>query len=56
MKTYELVDGLVKATEGERVLWIPTDPNNSDYAEYLGYTAWVDEGNDPKKFWANDSL
>jgi hypothetical protein len=29
----------------------PTDPNNSDYAEYLRYTAWVDEGNDPNEFW-----
>ena len=30
---------------------IPLDPNNSDYAEYLRYTAWVEAGNDPDEFW-----
>ena len=33
-----------------------TDPNNSDYAEYLAYTAWVNEGNDPDEFWNNEEL
>jgi hypothetical protein len=37
------------------VWWIPTDPNNSDYAEYLRFTAWVDEGNDPDEFWTQES-
>jgi hypothetical protein len=34
------------------VLWVPLDPNNSDYAEYLRYTAWVEASNDPEGFWA----
>jgi hypothetical protein len=64
MKTYELItikdpDGdyqTLKATQGEQILWIPTDPNNSDYAEYLRYTAWVEAGNDPDEFWAQENL
>jgi len=55
MKTYEVIEDefgqTIKATEGEKTLWIPTDPKNSDYAEYLRFTAWVDEGNDPNEFW-----
>jgi hypothetical protein len=35
--------------------WIPTDPNNSDYAEYLRYTEWVEAGNKPEDFWAQNS-
>ena len=34
--------------------WIPTDPANSDYAEYLRYTEWVEEGNDPEDFWVQE--
>ena len=53
---YELIENeegaTIKRTDAEgKVWWIPTDPNNSDYAEYLRYTAWVDEGNDPDEFW-----
>ena len=63
MKSYELIttdyeDGarsILKATEGEREIWIPTDPANSDYAEYLRYTAWVDEGNNPEDFWKQEN-
>jgi hypothetical protein len=59
MRIYEVVktdeSSVIKATEGEKILWIPTDPNNSDYAEYLRYTAWVDEGNDPDEFWTQES-
>jgi hypothetical protein len=55
MRTYEEIEfegnSVVKATEGDKTLWIPTDPNNSDYAEYLRFQAWVDEGNDPDEFW-----
>jgi len=55
MKIYKLVteenSTAVKATEGEKILWIPLDPANSDYAEYLRYTAWVEAGNDPDEFW-----
>jgi hypothetical protein len=54
MRIYEVVETeeytAIKATEGEKVLWIPTDPNNSDYAQYLAFTAWVDAGNDPNEF------
>jgi hypothetical protein len=57
MRTYELIDNedaaIVKATlPNGKILWIPTDPNNSDYAEYLRYTAWVEAGNKPEDFWA----
>jgi hypothetical protein len=60
MKTYELLENelggtLVKATEGERVIWIPTDPANSDYAEYLRYEAWVAEGKKPADFWKQEN-
>ena len=30
---------------------IPQDPANSDYAEYLRYTEWVEAGNNPEEFW-----
>jgi len=36
--------------------WIPLDPANSDYAEYLRYTAWVEAGNDPDEFWGQSEL
>lgn len=57
MKTYELIispldEQILKATEGEKTLWIPLDPANSDYAEYLRYTEWVEAGNDPDEFWS----
>jgi hypothetical protein len=41
MKIYtEIIDELTGAKiiqfeEGEKIGWIPTDPANSDYAEYL---------------------
>jgi hypothetical protein len=56
MKTYEEIIGqdyeVIKATLADgRELWIPLDPANSDYAEYLRYTEWVEAGNDPDEFW-----
>jgi hypothetical protein len=57
MKTYEIItdelgDSVLKATlPDEKVMWIPLDPRNSDYAEYLRYTAWVEAGNKPEDFW-----
>jgi hypothetical protein len=51
MKTYELLDEVLKSTIGEQITWIPLDPANSDYAEYLSFTAWVEAGNDPNEFW-----
>ena len=56
MKTYELITDelgseVLKATEGEKTLWIPLDPANKDYAEYLRYTEWVEAGNNPEEFW-----
>jgi hypothetical protein len=55
MRTYELIQieegSVVKATEGEREIWIPLDPANSDYAEYLRFTEWVEAGNAPDEFW-----
>ena len=42
---------VVKRTDADgKVWWIPTDPNNSDYAQYLRYTAWVEAGNNPEEF------
>ena len=58
MKTYKLIESeegsVVKATEEEKTLWIPLDPANSDYAEYLRFEAWVAEGNKPADFWKQD--
>ena len=56
MKTYELIthpDGakIILRSDGA---WIPLDPRNSDYAEYLRYTAWVEAGNNPEDFWTQD--
>jgi hypothetical protein len=60
MKTYELVTTMqgeiLKASQADTELWIPLDPANSDYAEYLRYTAWVEAGNDPEEFWSQDQL
>jgi hypothetical protein len=61
MKTYELITNemggeLIKATEGEKQTFIPLDPANSDYAEYLRYTAWVEAGNDPDEFWTQEEV
>ena len=56
MKTYEFVqdefEPRVLMTQGETVSVIPLDPANSDYAEYLRYTEWVEAGNDPDEFWS----
>jgi len=46
---------IVTKVIGEQVSWIPSDPNNSDYAEYLRYTEWVKAGNKPEDFWAQNS-
>ena len=39
MKIYELIENeegsIVKATEGTKIIWIPTDLANSDYQAYL---------------------
>ncbi len=56
MKNYEIVElelggNILKATQDEKIFWIPSDPANSDYAEYLRYTAWVEAGNEPNEFW-----
>jgi len=60
MKTYELIQDKfqprVLRTEGEKVTVIPLDPANSDYAEYLRYTAWVEAGNNPEDFWTQSEV
>jgi hypothetical protein len=60
MKHYESIETeegtSLKATVGEQILWIPLDPGNTDYAEYLAYSAWVEAGNDPDEFWVTPSL
>jgi hypothetical protein len=61
MKIYEIVidefgTQTLKAVKGETILWIPLDPANSDYAEYLRYTEWVSAGNKPEDFWTQESM
>lgn len=56
---YELIEtevgSILKRTDADgKESWIPTDPNNSDYAQYLAYTAWVEAGNDPNEFWTQE--
>jgi hypothetical protein len=55
MKHYESIETeegtSLKATVGEQTLWIPLDPANSDYAEYLELQAWLAEGKKEKDFW-----
>jgi len=61
MKTYELItfdtgnQGIVFTEPNGTVGTIPTDPANSDYQEYLRYTAWVEAGNNPEEFWTQPS-
>jgi hypothetical protein len=56
MKTYNLEEtdfGLqLTRTDPNGQVWsIPMIAENSDYAEYLRYTAWVEAGNNPDEFW-----
>jgi hypothetical protein len=56
MKIYEIleIDGgqILTAKSSGLTTYIPLDPANSDYAEYLRYTEWVEAGNKPEDFWA----
>jgi hypothetical protein len=58
MKTFELKtfedggEAIIVSYPNGGVGSIPLDPNNSDYAEYLRYAAWVEAGNKPEDFWA----
>jgi hypothetical protein len=50
MKTYRLHIGeggkiISSPLSDGNYMWIPTDPNNSDYQEYL---LWLAEGNEPE--------
>ena len=47
MKTYKLHDGMGQqfVIDVERNAFIPFDPTNTDYQEYL---AWLAEGNTPE--------
>jgi len=59
VKTYEVYEAeqIIKATlEDGREAWIPMVEGNSDYAEYLRYTAWVEAGNDSDEFWTQTEL
>jgi hypothetical protein len=57
MKSYEILETesggqVVKVIEKEKeILLVPLDPANTDYAEYLRFTEWVEAGNDPDEFW-----
>jgi len=59
MYKYEIVtndvnEQMLTRTESDHVVWIPMHPANSDYAEYLRYTAWVEAGNNPEDFWVQE--
>jgi hypothetical protein len=59
MKIYKLVTDSfgfqsIERVQDSVVSYIPLDPSNSDYAEYLRYTAWVEAGNDPDEFWTTE--
>ena len=59
MKTYKLTEDeigkyLVSTDEEGNQTGIPFDPRNSDYAEYLRYTEWVEAGNTPEDFWTQE--
>jgi hypothetical protein len=60
MKTYEIVEdeqgSILKVTEGDSVWWVEVDGGSTRWEEYLRYTAWLDEGNDPDEFWNNEEL
>jgi hypothetical protein len=60
MKTYKVITQeymgstatvIERTDENGSVASIPTDLANSDYAEYLRYTQWVEAGNNPDEFW-----
>jgi hypothetical protein len=55
MRNYEVNEydfGTVISYKENGVLYSFTaDPANSDYAEYLRFTAWVEAGNNPDEFW-----
>jgi len=55
MKIYEVITSdygtCIRVTIGETISFIPLDPANSDYAEYLRYNEWVEAGNNPEDFW-----
>jgi hypothetical protein len=62
MKTFEKViqsfstgeQEIIKATSFDGlVTWIPLDPANSDYAEYLALQDWLAEGKKEKDFWTS---
>jgi hypothetical protein len=53
---YEIIENefykFIKRTDKNKKIWlIPFDEANSDYEEYLAYTAWVEEGKKPEDFW-----
>ena len=59
MKIYneDVIDGesiVWYQQDNRKISFATTDPANSDYAEYLCYTAWVEAGNDPAEFWDTD--
>ena len=62
MKKYEEITSAtgyksIKRTESDgSEWWIPLEPANSDYAEYLRYTSWVEEGNNPTEFWTQTEM
>ena len=57
---YEAIDVLgasviKRINEDKTETFIPLNPANRDYAEYLRYTEWVEAGNNPDEFWKQEN-
>ena len=55
MKKYKVTEGLtgkiISYKKGNLTVEFGEWEGNSDYAEYLRYTEWVEAGNNPEDFW-----
>jgi len=58
MKTYEVIEHdnhtVISYYSGTIKKSFVAEDGNSDYAEYLRYTAWVEAGNNPDDFWTQE--
>ena len=59
MKNYEVEETefgtMISYTRGNTRVSFGEWEGNSEYAEYLRYTAWVEAGNAPEDFWTQPS-
>lgn len=47
----EIIGKLIYFEENGKRICFGEHEGNSDYAEYLRFTEWVEAGNDPDEFW-----